>query len=113
MTETYIFQLYWFWGDTSRSSFPLGNFGTRLFITERSFNLYFIDLTHFSGATTPIALDLNQHPVFEYFKGEDGFVKPMIPLPDPKYNGLRWLDALVSLNLTKEGGAPNHIFFLI
>jgi hypothetical protein len=43
-------------------------------------------------------LDLEEGPPnLSYFCGSSGFVRPLVPLPDPTKNGLRWLDAVVTL----------------
>jgi hypothetical protein len=72
-------RLFWLWGDTSRPSYPLGNF-------------------HMSGATTPLAgkggLNLDQGVDLEYFTAKTGFVREMAPLSG---SGPTWLDGLVVL----------------
>lgn len=75
-------QLYWFWGDTTRPSHPLGNF-------------------HGSGATSvppdrggldpAVGVDLT------YFTNRDGFAKGMAPMPD---EGAVWFDGLVIVSDT-------------
>lgn len=78
-TAVYHDRLFWLWGDTSRPSYPLGNY-------------------HMSGATTPLpgkgGLDPDRGIDLEYFTGEDGFTRGMAPLPG---EGPTWLDALVAL----------------
>jgi hypothetical protein len=70
-------RLYWFWGDTSRPSYPLGNF-------------------HASGATSALpdhgGLDPAQGVDLTYFTNNDGFAKGMASLPGP---GAVWFDGLV------------------
>lgn len=70
-------KLYWFWGDTGRPAYPLGNF-------------------EMSGATSALPEDGGLSPAvgvnLEYFVNEDGFSRPMAPLPGP---GPVWLDALM------------------
>jgi hypothetical protein len=72
-------KLYWFWGDTSRPAYPLGNFGM-------------------TGATSLLpeqgGLDPEKGVDLKYFTGADGFVRPMAPLPGP---GPKWLDGLVTI----------------
>jgi hypothetical protein len=68
------------WGDTSRPSYPLGNF-------------------HMSAATTPLpgegGLDPDRGVDLEYFTSETGFTREMAPIPGP---GPTWLDGLVVLS---------------
>ncbi len=77
-------RLFWMWGDTSRLSYPLGNF-------------------HMTGATTPLpppggpfpsGIDPERGIDLEYFAAENGFTREMAPIPG---EGPTWLDALVAL----------------
>ncbi|MCS7238177.1 MAG: hypothetical protein NZ899_07910 [Thermoguttaceae bacterium] len=72
-------KLYWFWGDTNRAGYPLGNFWT-------------------TGATSPLPDDPRVDPdvgiPFDYFVGEDGFVRGMAPL---SRDGPVWLNGPVVL----------------
>ncbi len=72
-------KLFWFWGDTARPSYPLGNFQT-------------------TGATSLLpehgGLDPERGIDLTYFTREDGFVKPMAPMPGP---GPTWIDGLVTI----------------
>ncbi|HKQ40418.1 MAG TPA: hypothetical protein VJ063_20270 [Verrucomicrobiae bacterium] len=68
-------QLYWFWGDTERASYPLGNFGS-------------------SGATSEPSDDPAVGINLRYFTNEVGFSKPMCPYPK---EGLRWIEGLMTL----------------
>ncbi len=76
--------IYWFWGDTNRPQYPLGNFMT-------------------SGATAPIPSPPRVSPEqginLNYFVNEKGFSKSMAPI---KQSGLIWLDGLMTLP-TAEG----------
>jgi hypothetical protein len=76
-------KLFWMWGDTSRISYPLGNFSM-------------------SGATTLLpgkgGLDPSRGVDLEYFKADTGFAREMAPVPGP---GPTWLGGLVVL---PEGG---------
>lgn len=69
-------RLYWFWGDTQRPSYPLGNF-------------------HVPGATTPLpgpgGLDPDRGVNLDYFVAADGFAKATAPLPG---TGPTWLEGL-------------------
>jgi hypothetical protein len=82
-TAVYRGKLYLFWGDTSRVSYPLGNF-------------------HMSGATAELpgkgGLDPSKGVDLEYFTDESGFARGMAPVPG---EGPTWLDAVVTL---PEGG---------
>jgi len=72
-------RLYWFWGDTSRASYPLGQFAT-------------------SGATSRLpgrgGLDPSVGIDLEYFVDANGFSRKMAPLPEP---GMVWLDGFVTV----------------
>jgi hypothetical protein len=72
-------KLYWFWGDTDRASYPLGNFGA-------------------SGATSELpdngGLDPGTGVDLTYFVDANGFSKPMCPLPG---RGLRWIEGLFAV----------------
>ena len=62
----------WFWGDTSRPDYPLGNFGT-------------------TGAVSPANPDPDVGIDFTYFTGATGFARPMIPIQGP---GPVWISAV-------------------
>lgn len=89
--STALFQgkLYWFWGDTNRPSYPLGNFQT-------------------SGATSLLpergGLDPERGIDLDYFTGKDGFSRGMAPLPGP---GPTWIDGLVTL---KDDAGHDRMF---
>ena len=72
-------KLYWFWGDTSRPAYPLGNFAT-------------------SGATSLLpdkgGLDPTNGIDLAYFVNGEGFCRAMAPLPDP---GVVWIDSLMTV----------------
>jgi hypothetical protein len=69
--------LYWFYGDTLKLSYALGNFAM-------------------SGATTvrPEAIDPSVGLDLRYFVGKDGSVRPMAPMPG---EGVVWLFGVVVL----------------
>ncbi len=73
-------KIFWFWGDTSRPSYPLGNFAT-------------------SGATSLLPAHGGLDPVtgvdLTYFVNTEGFCRGMAPLPDP---GVVWIDALMTVH---------------
>ena len=79
VNAVYRGRLYWFWGDTNRPSYPLGNF-------------------HVPGATSLLPEDGGLPPDhgvdLEYFIGEDGFAKPTARMPGP---GPTWINGLVVL----------------
>ena len=79
LTAVYRGKLHWFWGDTNRPSYPLGNFGT-------------------TGATSALPADGGLDPGagvdLDYIAGDDGFARPVAPVPGP---GPTWLDGLVVL----------------
>ncbi|MEX2212756.1 MAG: hypothetical protein WD768_01425 [Phycisphaeraceae bacterium] len=81
-TVKYAGKLYWFWGDTNRASYPLGNFSM-------------------SGATSELpgkgpggGLDPDKGVDLKYFVDDKGFSRGMAPLPRP---GPVWLDAFMVL----------------
>jgi hypothetical protein len=88
---TALFQgkLHWFWGDTSRPSYPLGNFQS-------------------SGATSLLpergGLDPERGIDLDYFTGKDGFVRGVAPLPGP---GPTWIDGLLTLTDAAQGDSPH------
>lgn len=67
--------LHWFWGDTSRPDYPLGNFGT-------------------SGAVSPLASNPDRGIEFTYFVDASGFSRPMLPSKEP---GPVWVSAVSSV----------------
>ena len=68
-------KLYWFWGDTNRVSYPLGNFGA-------------------SGATSELPGKPGAGIDLTYFVGKDGFSRPMCAVPGP---GPKWIDGLMTV----------------
>jgi len=71
-------KIWWFWGDTNRISYPLGNFFTTCATSE---------LPGKGGLDPGIGVDL------EYIKDDEGFVKKMIPIPSE--GNPVWLDSLI------------------
>ncbi len=70
-------RVYWFWGDTTRLSYPLG-------------------LYRVSGATTappPADADLAAGIAFDYFVDKAGFARAMMPLPE-RPDGVIWIDGV-------------------
>jgi hypothetical protein len=88
-TVVHAGKLYWFWGDTSRPAYPLGNF-------------------HMSGATSRLPEDGGLDPEvgvdLEYFVDERGFSRGMAPMPG---EGPTWADAFVTL---PEGGGGERLY---
>jgi hypothetical protein len=80
MVTAYRSKLYWFWGDTDRLAYPLGNFAATGATSE---------LPGKGGLDPSIGVDLT------YFTRPDGFVKPMLDLPG---DGLKWLFGLMTVN---------------
>ena len=68
-------EIYWFWGDTNRLRYPLGNF-------------------HTTGARSSLSEDPNLGVGLRYFENDEGFVRPMAKFPG---EGLTWLSGLVVL----------------
>ncbi|MDO3411792.1 hypothetical protein QWJ34_18670 [Saccharibacillus sp. CPCC 101409] len=67
-TIPYNGKLYWFWGDTDRPAYPLGNFRVSGATSELPAN---------GGLDPDVGVDL------DYFTQPDGFVKSLVPaLPD-------------------------------
>src|SRR5437868_2140071 len=75
LTAIYRGKLYWFYGDTNRLSYALGNFSM-------------------TGATTELPQQIDPSAGFQlhYFTGRDGFVRPMVPIGG---EGVVWLFGLV------------------
>jgi len=70
-------KIHWFWGDTSRPRYPLGQF-------------------QMSGATSlppgQGGLDPSLGVDLDYYVGDDGFSRPMCPMKAP---GMVWLDGIL------------------
>jgi hypothetical protein len=79
--DTCIYQgrLFWFWGDTSRPSYPLGHFATAGAVS---------DLPGHGGLDPAVGVDL------DYFVDKNGFSRPMCRLKEP---GLVWLDGFLTV----------------
>ena len=79
VTAIFRNRIHWFWGDTNRPSYPLGNF-------------------HVPGATSQRpgtgGLDPETGVNLEYFLGRDGFARPTAKLPG---QGPTWINGLVTL----------------
>lgn len=79
LTAIYRDRIYWFWGDTIRPWYPLGNF-------------------HTTGATSLLpgkgGLDPAVGVNLRYFDDGEGFTKKMVPMTDP---GAVWVGGLFTL----------------
>ncbi len=82
-TALYHGRIYWFWGDTSRASYPLGNFAM-------------------SGATSELPPGRGGHGLppsrgvdFTYFTGPDGFSRGLCPIEGQP--GPVWCDGMTTL----------------
>jgi hypothetical protein len=72
-------KIYWFWGDTDRPGYPLGNFGASGATSE---------LPGHGGLDPSVGVDLT------YFVDGSGFSKPMCPEP---HQGPRWIESLLTV----------------
>lgn len=72
-------KLYWFWGDTERVSYPLGNFGASGATSEWPGH---------GGLDPGVGVDLT------YFVDNTGFSKPMCPDFGP---GLQWIEGVLTV----------------
>ncbi len=85
LTAIYQGKIHWFWGDTNRPDYPLGNF-------------------HTPGATSLLpgqgGLDPEVGVDLSYFVDERGFARPTAPMPG---DGPTWLSGLVVLTDQADG----------
>lgn len=79
MAVPYRGKVRWFWGDTLRPAHPLGHFQT-----AGATSL----LPQDGGLDSSVGVDLT------YFKREDGFSRPMAPLPE---QGMVWIDGVLTV----------------
>ena len=87
-TAIYRGRLFWTWGDTSRLSYPLGNFNSSAAESRLPSQ----------GGMDP-AIGINLH----YFENEKGFVRGIAPIEG---DGPTWLTALVCI---KDEGGKEHL----
>ena len=84
VNAVYRGKIYWFWGDTNRPDYPLGNF-------------------HVPGATSELpdrgGLDPGTGVNLTYFVDDRGFARPTAPMPG---EGPTWISGLVVLK-DKDG----------
>ncbi len=78
-------KIYWFWGDTDRPSYPLGNFHASGATSERPGH---------GGLDPAVGVDLT------YFVDDTGFAKAMCPQPA---EGLHWIESLFTVP-DEQGG---------
>ncbi|WP_147871208.1 hypothetical protein [Stieleria maiorica] len=79
VNAVYNGKLFWFWGDTNRPSYPLGNFDVPGAVSR---------LPSDGGLDPEVGVDL------QYFADQDGFAKPMAKLPG---DGPTWINGLITL----------------
>jgi hypothetical protein len=79
LTALYRGKVYWFWGDTNRPGYPLGNFDASGAISS---------LPGKGGLDPEVGVDLR------YFTDRHGFARAMAPMPG---KGPTWLTSLVVL----------------
>jgi hypothetical protein len=72
-------KIHWFWGDTQRARYPLGQFQTSGATSE---------LPSRGGLAPAVGVDL------AYFTDPEGFSRRMVPLPEP---GMVWIDGLLTV----------------
>lgn len=82
-------KIYWFWGDTHRARYPLGNFHVPGAVSM---------LPNCGGLDPALGVDL------EYFIDPSGFAKPTAKLPG---TGPTWINGLVTL---ESAGAQERLF---
>ncbi|MBM4018228.1 MAG: hypothetical protein FJ288_07845 [Planctomycetes bacterium] len=74
-------RIFWFWGDTARARYPLGHF-------------------RMSGATSELPAQGGLDPAvgvdLTYFAGDEGFSRPMMPMPEAT-EGMLWLSGFVTV----------------
>lgn len=90
MATPYRGKVYWFFGDTERPGYPLGQFAT-------------------SGATSPLpgkgGLDPDRGVDLTYWTDAAGFSRPMLPLPG--FGGPVWVGGVFTL---KDGGGRERLY---
>jgi len=79
VNAVYRGKIYWFWGDTNKPAYPLGNFHVPGAISA---------LPHDGGLDPEVGVNL------EYFVGNDGFAKPTAQMPG---KGPTWIDGVVTV----------------
>jgi len=82
-------KLYWFWGDTDRPSYPLGNFSTAGATSELPWE---------GGLDPSVGIELS------YFLDSTGFSKPMCPIHGPGPVWIHWI-----ANIADEDGTEQLV----
>ena len=83
VNTVYQGKIHWFWGDTNRPDYPLGNFH--------------VLRGHLGAVTSPRrGLTLRRAVDLRYFPTRRGFAKPTAPMPGDGLLG-RWISALIVL----------------
>ena len=90
VNAVYRGSLYWFWGDTNRADYPLGNFSTSGATSE---------LPRRGGLDPSVGVDLR------YFVDEQGFSRKMLPLDGP---GPVWIGGLCVLPRSSDDEPRNE-----
>ena len=94
-TSVYRGSLFWFWGDTNRPRYPLGNFNV-------------------PGATSRLpadgGLDPDKGVNLDYFTDDEGFARQTCKMPG---DGPTWLDALITLRLENDKEALYGAYYKI
>jgi len=80
LATPYRGKLYWFWGDTSRMSYPLGHFGTAGAVS---------DLPGQGGLNPKLGVN------FRYFTNRTGFSRPVCGLGTT--HGPMWIDGVLTV----------------
>jgi hypothetical protein len=94
VTAKYRDKIYWFWGDTNRPSYPLGNFHVSGATSELPSN---------GGLDPAVGVDLNYF-VDNYFVDDRGFAKATAKMPG---DGPTWIDALT---VVKDAAGVERLF---
>lgn len=81
-SAVYRGKIFWFWGDTSRPAYPLGNFAMSGAVSDLPREV--------GGAGLDPSVGVN----LTYFVGEDGFSRPMCPIAGQP--GPVWCDGMVT-----------------
>lgn len=89
VNTVYRGQVYWFWGDTNRASYPLGNFHVPGAISQ---------LPERGGSDPDIGVAL------QYFTSDDGFASETARMPG---KGPTWINGLITL---KENASDERMF---
>ena len=89
VNAVYSGKIYWFWGDTNRSAYPLGNFHVPGAISQ---------LPDEGGLDPEVGVNLN------YFVDDNGFAKPMARMPG---QGPTWINGLIAL---KDSSGREQLF---